>query len=106
MKNRRKTTAWNLLAGACAGLTGLLIVACSERGAPPASPYAGEAHRLPVLSESDKSRLLDVAERAIDDFIKGRDGFEPLDTFAGVPNRAVRDRRGVALRAGSRHHDG
>lgn len=65
------------------------LVGCSEGPPPGASPYAGEAHRLPSLDESEKALLLDVAEQAIEDAITGRgDRFEPLEAFANTPNRA------------------
>ena len=64
------------------------LVGCLEGPPPGASPFAGEAHRLPSLDESEKALLLDVAEQAIEDAITGRDRFEPLEAFANTPNRA------------------
>ena len=66
----------------------LWIVACSGAEPPPASPYGGNAHRLPGLDKAEKAQLLDVAEQAINDAVAGRDSFEPLEAFADRPNRA------------------
>lgn len=63
------------------------LAACDVVPPGAGSPYIGQVHALPELTEAEKSTLLDVAELAISDAINGRESFSPLPEFADRQNR-------------------